>query len=160
MSEPRYDFMFAVLRKRTEIGYVFTGLSLVFNPSIPQEDAPRREFVRNPRLFEDIGDRLCEEHGLTRFAICFERKNASENNITLWGVVPILGIFPDVVRQVNNGYQSRPNWEVNFLLTQKFILDNSLEKWFEKMCSDLHKLGGGKYIITGTRTPEVPWFAL
>ncbi len=158
MSEPRYDFLLAVLRRRTLIGYALVGVSVIYNPQIPQDNSSRREYVGDKYLLSGVERELCIEHGLPVNSIEFEREGVPKNGVILWGVVPILGVYSTVVKKIS-GY-SLPDGEVNFLLSQEFIRKNRLEKWFEEMCTQLHKLGGGKYMITRVQKPEVPRFAL
>ncbi len=158
MSEPRYDFLLAVLRRRTPIGYELVGVSVIYNPHIPQNNSLRRKYVGDKYLLSGIERELCIEHKLPVNSIEFERESVPKNAVILWGVVPILGVHSAVVKKLFGYYL--PVDKLHFLLSREFIHKNRLEKWFEEMCSDLHKIGGGKYIITSTRTPEVPRFAL
>ncbi len=158
MSEPRYDFLLAVLRRHTRIGYELLGVSVIYNPQIPQNNSFRREYVRDKYLLSGVEREMCIEHGLPVNSIEFEREGVPKGAVVLWGVVPILGVHAAVVKKLLGHY--RPDGETHFLLTREFIRKNRLEKWFEGMCTELHRLGGGKYIITSTQTPEVPRFAL
>ena len=158
MPEPRYDFLLAVLRRRTLIGYELVGVSVIYNPQIPQNNSFRREYVRDKYLLSGVEREMCSEHKLPVNSIEFEREGAPMGAVILWGVVPMLGVHSVVVKKIFGHYNL--DGHMHFLLTREFIHKNRLEKWLEGMCAELHKLGGGKYLITSTQTPEVPRFAL
>jgi hypothetical protein len=131
---------------------------VIYNPQIPQNNSFRRKYVGDKYLLSGVEREMCGEHKLPVNSIEFEREGAPMGTVILWGVVPILGVHPGVVKKLLGHYQ--PDGETHFLITRELIHKNRLEKWFEGMCAELHKLGGGKYLITSIQTPEVPRFAL
>lgn len=158
MSEPRYDFCVVVVREKTDIGYMFKGLSVVYNPCIPQHYHERRKWSQDPYALHDVWkvleDRVyCEQ--------LYRRKpQCPIGGYVMWDIVPILGFDRKVAKKIVKIECLKADVDYNYVVTTDFIREHKLQKWFEELCNAFHKMGGGKYIITSSRHPEVSRFTL
>lgn len=158
MSEPRYDFCLAVVRRRNQLGYVLDRIFLFHTPSLPQEDIERRKW------YECLENRWGIVHQIERHYISKRvhpypplESLAMIDDVCLWGVIPILTVLNDTVRE---RIISRNFVRKDLVVEEYLLCQHNLGTWFAGLCGELNKRGGGKYILTDTSEPEVSRYAL
>jgi hypothetical protein len=158
MSEPRYDFCLAVVRKRTQLGYILDRIFLFHTPSLPQSDTERRNWYKGMENRQGI---------VSQIDRCYISRRVHPyppleslimiDDLYLWGIIPILTVLNENVctRIIPRNFGRRDRVVEEYLLFQ-----HNLGAWFARLCEELNKMGGGKYIITDTSQSEVSRYSL
>lgn len=154
MSEPRYDFLWVTVREHNPIGYVLTGVYLVYSPMIPQNNRQRFEWCRDKGVLRDLASAFRDQIGEHLVL----RADTGISQKILWDVVSVFGIHDSMVNEVKSAKLTRSQKFVP--LPQTFWNASSTRRdWLFDRLKEFHKMGGGQYLLKGVKSEEVPRFA-
>lgn len=157
MSEPRYDFVMVVVREKVDEWYVVNNIFVVYSSKIPQRRLDRKTWCQSSRTQREIAGLLEVVYGKIP-VLPKGTRPVTENSLWIWGVVPLLGCFGDVAGKVESDKILQKEG-TNVLIDTDFVRRRKLQKWFESLYDDFHKLGGGRHLVN-KKTLEVSNFAL
>lgn len=142
MSEPRYDFCLAVLRKNTALGFRIEYIFLVYVPDLPQQAHERKKWISKQSTFDTITDQIKRLCGYT---VMKRGAKSSKGYVHLWAIVPMLSVTNEsIIKRVSHS-RGFPGAQLE-VLSDTHINTYNLSDFFNKLCNDLHKHGGGRYL--------------